>query len=661
MTAAFALAGGVIHFFVFPWIVRKSATDALTKLGVADPRFNVARATLWGATLTNLTAASGDIRAASVAVSYQPLKVVSGEVDRVTLDGVRVRLAVRGGKLDLPVNSAGDSPAPKADALRLPFRELAVSASVVSVEWDGQAVEFPISGLVTNRGADDVSAAVDVKLATPSADLTLPGGAKLQGPAGVLHLGATIHAAGVDVRLTDDSWLGFRGLVVGAEASAMSLGETRVSVRPSNDRPLVSLKSGPDAPDPAVDLELAVYSAAVHHANSGASLAGIVMHVPVSMNSTAAARHGPFEIASVMLGKQKLDPIRGTLGVADKKATFSVRWAALPDSLLSADGWIALAEAGIQARVAAVLPPFKLDDGTALALRVAALEGWTVTGTLGLTGAVAIENGKPAGHVTVSAAGVEAASTDAGLELHNVNGTVTMNVADSISTPLTQRVTAGRVKMGTMEWTDAAVVFSLKNPSELFINELSAGWLGGRVSTAGVRINPAEPKFEAALVADRISLRELLALAAEGRARGEGLMSGRVPMKVDWPEVSFGTGLLRSQSATGELEVLDTKWLSDIMDKSDPRFITDRDLSEVKNRILRALTDFEYDRLTFAFAEEPESRGMLRVTTHGKGREGAKPQELDLTLNISGVDDLLKYGLRSKQKYDELTNPKLSN
>jgi hypothetical protein len=154
-----------------------------------------------------------------------------------------------------------------------------------------------------------------------------------------------------------------------------------------------------------------------------------------------------------------------------------------------------------------------------------------------------------------------------------------------------------------------------------------------------------------------VSVREVLALAAEGRARGEGLMSGPVSVRFDGENVSFLGGFLRSQSATGELQVLDTKWLSEKMDESDPRFKTQGQLMLVKDRILTALADFSYDRLTFSFAEEPESRGRLTVSTHGRGRVGKEAQELDFTLNFRGVNDVLRHGLKLGEWYKKVTNP----
>jgi hypothetical protein len=45
------------------------------------------------------------------------------------------------------------------------------------------------------------------------------------------------------------------------------------------------------------------------------------------------------------------------------------------------------------------------------------------------------------------------------------------------------------------------------------------------------------------------------------------------------------------------------------------------------------------------------------VNTHGKGRTGASPQELDMTLNFRGINDLLNNAMKFKQQYQRLTNP----
>jgi hypothetical protein len=211
--------------------------------------------------------------------------------------------------------------------------------------------------------------------------------------------------------------------------------------------------------------------------------------------------------------------------------------------------------------------------------------------------------------------------------------------------------------------TDLSLAFQLTDADSLVVQDLTANWLGGSVSTSNVKINPADPRFEATLVVDRLSLRELLKLAAPGRASGEGLMSGQVAVKVAWPdEIQFGKGVLRSVSpAGGELQVLDTPWLGQVIDQSESRSTAAGELTLVKDRVLAALGDFSYQRLSFTFEEEPVNEGgLIRVHTYGRGRTGEHPQEIGLTVNFRGINKLIPPAMRLREWWNELTNPALN-
>jgi hypothetical protein len=255
--------------------------------------------------------------------------------------------------------------------------------------------------------------------------------------------------------------------------------------------------------------------------------------------------------------------------------------------------------------------------------------------------------------VTLNVGGADARSAEAGVALTGLAGQVTLDSVSPPGTPGGQRLAARELAFGNVKMTDASLAFRLE-PGAVRFERVEAGWLGGRVLTHGLRIDFAEPKFETTLYAENLSLKEILAFAAEGRATGEGVMFGKLPVAVEWPRVRLGRGYLRSQTPAGELRVLDTRLLAETMERSDPRFTSDPDLAEVKDRVVRALSDFEYDALTFDFDEE--SGGLVRIHTHGKGRAGERPQELDMTLNVRGASDLLNHYLQMKSTWDELSN-----
>lgn len=528
----------------------------------------------------------------------------------------------------------------------------------------------------------------------PPGNLTGPGGAKLAGLAGVLNLGGTFTTDGGDVSLLDGSWIGFRSLEAGDDGNATHLGETRIALTDGPGRPLATLRFGENGAvvraalaatnhgpltlkaagmdanlgqfilngkaeiepgaDPSAVFHLGVAGAAVTHAESGLALAGISARIPVSVNATNTPAPGKFQVTSVMRGKKKLEPLRGTLGVSDGRATFTARWAALPDAMLHVNGWLVSGANGPAGEITATLPEFHLDDADALADLIPALDGWAVTGNFAGDAELRITDGRFVPRATLTVTGADARSADAGVDMQGLAGAVTVNSFAPFATPDGQRVTAKRLAFGNVEMSDASLAFRVDPGGALQVERAEAGWLGGRVLTHGLRLDPADPKFETTLYAEGLSLREILAFAAEGRATGEGVMFGKLPVAVDWPRVRLGQGYLRSQSPAGELQVLDSELLASTMERSDPRFLTDPDLVEVKNRVVRALGDFEYDALTFDFDEE--SGGLVRIHTHGKGRVGERPQELDMTLNVRGANDLLNHYLQAKSTWDELSN-----
>lgn len=651
--AALVIAALVFHFAVMPWLVRQNVEKALAGLGIAGARFDVKRAWLWRSTVTNITSADGTIRGGSLDVTYRPIEVLSGKLRGIVIEAAEVRVSFARGERTQP-DSGGASVSPN-----LPFRKLEIRSSTLVLEWNGQMLRLPVTGVIDHDGNGTLSGRAAVSAKNDAVTVELPGVAKLHAPGGVLNLVDATLDGSVSFRPGSTDWR----LNVRAHNGDGIIMLTVPTIEANLGRVgLTASASGRTGQSSTVKAELSVDGAAIKHASSELSLAGISLRLPVWQNVATTPRPtGSMEVASVILNRQRLEPINGTVAVHDGRAEFSAKWVALPDSLLSVNGWLARGEDGLDGLITANLPTAQLDDADALVARIPALAGWAVTGKIGGDGELRFERGKPSGQVTVSVANADAASKAADVELHDVNGAVTVNLADVVSTPPGQTIRAARAAFPKVELTEASLTFQQQSPDALLIQHLAAGWLGGRVSTSGVRINPADPKFEATLVADRLSLRELLVLAAPGRASGEGLMSGRVAVNVAWPDdVTFGKGVLRSVSPSGgEIQVLDTKWLGDVMDQSDARFTAAGELAVVKDRVLAALGDFSYDRLSFSFEEEPETGGLLRAETYGKGRVGERPQEIGLTLNFRGVNKLTKPALKMREWWQRLTNPEL--
>ena len=99
-----------------------------------------------------------------------------------------------------------------------------------------------------------------------------------------------------------------------------------------------------------------------------------------------------------------------------------------------------------------------------------------------------------------------------------------------------------------------------------------------------------------------------------------------------------------SNEAASDLDI----GVAGLLDQSDPRFASDPKMKEVKSRIMEALRNFNYDTLKVDLIQK-DGGLTASVTVNGKGGTGDTAQELDLTVNVNGIDQLLRQALIIKQ------------
>ena len=156
-----------------------------------------------------------------------------------------------------------------------------------------------------------------------------------------------------------------------------------------------------------------------------------------------------------------------------------------------------------------------------------------------------------------------------------------------------------------------------------------------------LRLDLARRSIETKVRLKAVPLTTLLELLSEGRVRGEGSLTGdlNISFGVD-PHltIDIGSGLLRADSA-GVLAVDDLEAARDVLD-GQLGTIENLDLDDlVSERILGALRDFAYSELSFEFVPGAND---LKMSVHTRGKGRTVPQELDLTVNFNGLDDLLE-------------------
>jgi hypothetical protein len=139
-------------------------------------------------------------------------------------------------------------------------------------------------------------------------------------------------------------------------------------------------------------------------------------------------------------------------------------------------------------------------------------------------------------------------------------------------------------------------------------------------------------------------LSELLALVAEGEVTGTGSLYGRLPVAIDWPEVSYGRGFLYATPGRGRLK-FSRATLDSILSLGHP---------SLNSVAARSLEEFEYSEFQADFmGEDPDK--LARVRAFGKSLSAKHPWEWLLDVRIHGFDRLLNQAIIIKRGTDRFT------
>jgi len=242
----------------------------------------------------------------------------------------------------------------------------------------------------------------------------------------------------------------------------------------------------------------------------------------------------------------------------------------------------------------------------------------------------------------VTAKDVALAESSVGAKASGVSAEVVFdNQSAAATTRPTQVVRMEKLSASKFDLTDAVIRFDLAPGGTFAVQEARANFLGGAVSASNVKLAPEQP-IAVTLRAENVELRELLKLLANGKATGEGKVSGRLPLIFANGEVQLGEGAAEA-SAGGILSVTDEDTLKSVAGSAaaEAKGVTQAPQAQVRNNIVAALKDFQYESLTARLSHEPQDGLVAYVRMQGKGRTGAK-QALDYDLRVTGLNDLLR-------------------
>lgn len=174
-----------------------------------------------------------------------------------------------------------------------------------------------------------------------------------------------------------------------------------------------------------------------------------------------------------------------------------------------------------------------------------------------------------------------------------------------------QQLTVRKASFGDISLQDVSLDFQVESVESLLIEKCAFQWCEGKVYTQATRIVPGGNDYEVMLYCDRLKLSRLLEQLGAAYMKGEGTLSGRIPLAVKKGALRIDDGFLFSVPGEGgTIQIKDTDKLSLAIPRDAPQFLQ----MEIARE---ALKDFDYDWVKVRLASEGPDL-LLKAQLYGK-------------------------------------------
>jgi hypothetical protein len=254
-------------------------------------------------------------------------------------------------------------------------------------------------------------------------------------------------------------------------------------------------------------------------------------------------------------------------------------------------------------------------------------EGSYADGKFGASGRVQVRDGRfvyPERNVT--AEGVQADFTFSDFE----------GVVSQPGTLTVRELRAGEIVTRNLDFE-----LAFAGAEKIAVTRATLEAFGGRLAAEPFTFIPGRNELEATLVADGIVVEQVLALAKDVPAKAQGLVDGRLPIRIDSAGLRLGTGWLELKPGTyAEVQFEASGLLTRGVSPTNPSYAT---LKKVESGLLRL--QVSELRLDVRPPNAPPGRSAtVKLAGQPVDREVKAP--VSLSLNVNGpLESLLNLGL----------------
>ncbi|MBW1839726.1 MAG: YdbH domain-containing protein, partial [Deltaproteobacteria bacterium] len=235
------------------------------------------------------------------------------------------------------------------------------------------------------------------------------------------------------------------------------------------------------------------------------------------------------------------------------------------------------------------LPPYKTPSEIDLGKFLPSLKGVIFSGELALDGDWVYGNTGMQSSLRSQLNNAKIILKEEDLTIEGLNLALHMPDVFAMRTAPRQLISFERASLGTLKIDNGEIEFQTESPTSLLIEKSGFHWCEGTVSTQAFRISPGVEDYNLILFCDRLKLAMILEQFGAAQAAGEGTVNGKIPLKFNNGQLSFGDGFLFSTPGYGgTLHLTGTEMLTAGIPANTPQFAQIELARE-------ALKDFTYE------------------------------------------------------------------
>ncbi len=208
------------------------------------------------------------------------------------------------------------------------------------------------------------------------------------------------------------------------------------------------------------------------------------------------------------------------------------------------------------------LPETVLPEGTDLSPIVSSLAGFSATGKVEMSGKISLKRGNsPVSTAKLNVRDLALSAKDDSVKVTDINTTISFtDLMDMVSQP-SQLATVAQVTAGPVQLEKGKLRFQLLDSDTVSIESVGFAFANGEMNVSAFLLSATKPDMDFGIYCHELQLTSLLNLAmGEGKAEGEGTVSGYIPLQIKNGSLVFGKGFLQSvPGRPGTIRIADSK------------------------------------------------------------------------------------------------------